>query len=134
MATKMFVNLPVRDLNASMDFFKAIGFTFEPKFTDETAACMVVSEENYVMLLTHPKFRDFVRKDISDTGKTVAVITALSADNREAVDAMADKAIQAGGVETLPSQDHGFMYTRSFQDLDGHHWEVFYMDMSQVTW
>ena len=130
----MFVNLPVRDLNASMDFFKAIGFTFEPKFTDETAASMIVSEENYVMLLTLPKFREFVRKDISDTGKTVAVITALSAENREAVDAMADKAMQAGATETLPTQDHGFMYTRSFQDLDGHHWEVFYMDMSQVTW
>ena len=134
MATKMFVNLPVKDLKISMDFFTNLGFSFNPAFTDETAASMVVSEENYVMLLTHPKFKEFTGKEISNAQKTTEVIIALSADSREAVDGMADKAINGGSSESGPARDHGFMYQRSFQDPDGHFWEVFYMDMSKVNW
>jgi len=134
MATKMFVNLPVKDLKASMDFFAGLGFTFDARFTDETAASMVVSEENYVMLLTQDKFRDFTSKELCDAQKSTEVIVALSADSNEAVDQMADKAIASGGTETAPAKDYGFMYQRSFQDLDGHMWEVLYMDMSKVNW
>jgi predicted lactoylglutathione lyase len=134
MATKMFVNLPVKDLKISMDFFTGLGFSFNPTFTDETAAYMIVSEENYVMLLTYPKFSEFTGKEISDAQNSTEVIIALSADNKEAVDEMADKAISSGGSESGPARDYGFMYQRSFQDPDGHMWEVLYMDMSKVNW
>ena len=130
----MFVNLPVKDLKVSMDFFAGLGFSFDARFTDETAASMVVSEENYVMLLTHEKFSDFTGKEIGDAQKITEVIVALSADSKEAVDEMADKALKGGGKESAPARDYGFMYQRSFQDPDGHMWEVFYMDMSKVNW
>jgi predicted lactoylglutathione lyase len=134
MATKIFVNLPVRDLKASMDFFSGLGFSFNPQFTDDTAASMIVSEENYVMLLTHDKFREFTGKEIADSQKSTEVIVALSAESREAVNDMADKALKSGGSESGPARDYGFMYQRSFQDPDGHLWEVLHMDMSKVTW
>ena len=134
MATKMFVNIPVRDLKRSMDFFSALGFSFDRRFTDETAASMVVSEENYVMLLTHDKFREFTGKEIADAQKSTEVIIAISADSRVAVDELADKALNNGGTEPAPAKDYGFMYQRSFQDPDCHMWEVLYMDMSMVNW
>ena len=130
MATKIFVNLPVKNLDKSMDFFKKLGFSFNPQFTDETAACMVISDDIYAMLLTHSKFREFTRKEIADATKTTEVLTALSMDSREQVNALVDKALAAGATPAREPADHGFMFERSFNDLDGHIWEIFYMDMS----
>lgn len=131
MATKIFVNLPVKDLNKSVEFFTKLGFKFNPQFTDENATCMIISEEGFVMLLVEKFFKTFTKKDIADASKNTEVIMALSADSKAAVDTMADAAIAAGGKQTNDTDDKGFMYTRSFQDLDGHMWEVIYMDMSQ---
>lgn len=133
MATKIFVNLPVKDLNKSISFFKNLGFSFNPQFTDETAACMVISEDIYAMLLTHPKFREFTRKEISDSSKNTEVIVALSAESKEKVSETVDNAIKAGGIEPIEAKDYGFMYQRSFQDLDGHLWEVLWMDPSAIN-
>ena len=129
MSTKIFINLPVADLPESKSFYSAIGFTINPQFTDETAACMVLSEEIYVMLLTKAKFAEFTNKTIGDTQKSTSVINALSLDNKEDINVMADKALQAGGKEPIEPKDYGFMQQRTFEDLDGHLWEVFYMDM-----
>jgi predicted lactoylglutathione lyase len=131
MSTKIFVNLPVKDLNKSMDFFKALGWTFNPQFTDETAACLVISDDIYAMLLTHKKFSEFTSKSISD-GATAEAIIALSVDNKADVGRIADAALAKGGKEAKPPQDYGFMQLRSFLDLDGHHWEVLYMDPAHV--
>lgn len=131
MSKKIFINLPVADLQKSMDFYTAIGFTNNPAFTDETAACMVLSEEIYVMLLTHAKFSEFITKDIINTKTTAGVINALSADSADEVNAMMAAVVKAGGKETLPQKDYGFMIQSSFEDVDGNLWEVFYMDMSQ---
>lgn len=132
MATKIFINLPVADLPKAMSFYTAIGFTNNPQFTDETAACMVVSEEIYVMLLTHAKFNEFITKEIGDTSTTTSVINALSADSPEEVNTMVEKALQSGGKEPMAARDYGFMQQRSFEDPDGHLWEIFYMDMSKL--
>jgi predicted lactoylglutathione lyase len=132
MKTQIFVNLHVKDLKASMDFYTQVGFTNNPQFTDETAACMVLSEEIYVMLITHNRFKDFTKKAISDATKTTEVINAVSMESREKVTEIADKAIAAGATENMPAQDHGFMFLRSFADLDGHIWEVFWMDPTKV--
>ena len=128
MATQIFVNLPVRDLEKSKAFFKALGYANNPQFTDENAACIVVSDTIYVMLLVEPFFQGFTRKAIADARTHTEVILCLSADTRAGVDALADKAIAAGGSVTLEAKDYGFMYQRSFQDLDGHQWEVVHMD------
>lgn len=133
MATKIFVNLPVKNLSHSMEFFKNIGFSFNAQFTDETAASMVVSEDIYVMLLTHSKFREFTTKEITDSTKNAEVILALSADNKEKVGELVDKAVKAGGKESSQAKDYGFMYQRSFQDLDGHLWEVLWMDPAAIN-
>ena len=132
MATKIFVNLPVKDLKKSMAFFTAIGFKNNPQFTDDTAACMVVSEEIYFMLLTHPKFKAFTPKEIADATKTTEVLTALSCDKREQVDEYVKKAVAAGGSTYNEPKDYGFMYSHGFQDPDGHIFEVFFMDESHV--
>lgn len=132
MATKIFVNLPVRDLDKSVAFFTGLGFTFNPQFTDENATCMIIGEDIFVMLLVEKYFKTFTKKEIADTKKSTEVIIALSADSREKVDELADKALAAGGKKSLDPQDHGFMYQRSFQDLDGHLWELTYMDMSAI--
>jgi uncharacterized protein len=132
MTTKMFVNLPVHDLPKSITFFTQLGFRFNPQFTDETATCMIVSEENYVMLLTHEKFTTFTPKTICDATKSTEVLVCLSAKSRENVDEMVRKAVAAGGTLYKDPQDHGFMYEHGFQDLDGHIWEVMYMDPSAV--
>lgn len=131
MAKKIFINLPVKDLEKSKTFFMALGYTFNPQFTDETAACLVISEEIYAMLLTAEKFKQFTKKDIADSTKTAEVILALSADSRQEVDAMMEKVFAAGGKEPRGAEDYGFMYGRTFEDLDGHIWETFFMDASQ---
>ncbi|HET6528504.1 MAG TPA: VOC family protein [Balneolaceae bacterium] len=132
MATQIFVNLPVKDLKKSMEFFSQLGYEFNEQFTDETAACMVISDEIYAMLLTHAKFKEFTSKEIADADKTTEVMIALSADSKDEVNELADKALQAGGSEAYDPQDLGFMFSRSFNDLDGHIWEVLWMDMNQV--
>jgi uncharacterized protein len=132
MSTAIFVNLPVKDLKKSMAFFEALGFTFNPQFTDDNAACMVISEHNYAMLLTHDYFKSFATKPISDAHKSTEVMIALGLESREAVDGMVDKALKAGGKEPRPKQDHGFMVQRTFEDLDGHVWEPMWMDAAQV--
>lgn len=133
MSTQIFLNLPVKDLERSMDFFTALGYSFDKQFTDENAACLVIDEDHvYAMLLTHDSFRRFTRKELADTSTSTEAIIALSADSRDAVDALVDKALASGGSASNEPDDHGFMYGRSFQDPDGHLWEVFYMDMSAV--
>lgn len=133
MNRQIFVNLPVADLKKSMDFFASLGFTFNQQFTDETAACMVISEgNNYAMLLTHPKFKEFAPNAIADARKTTQVLNCLSCANRNEVDEMVRKAVAGGGNTYKEPQDHGFMYFHAFQDLDGHCWELMYMDPSAV--
>lgn len=130
---KLFVNIPVNDLQRSIDFFEALGFTFNPQFTDATATCMIVGEDAYFMLLTNDKFREFSRRPIPDTLSETGALFAISVDGREEVDAMVNKAIAAGGASALEPQDHGFMYQSSFYDLDGYHWEVFWMDPNAIN-
>ena len=130
MPQMIFVNLPVKDLKKSMAFFEALGFSFNPQFTDETAACMVISDTIFAMLLTHEKFASFSPKPIADTSQSLEVLTALSRDSREAVDAIVSAALAAGGTTFSESKDYGFMYAHGFQDLDGHVWEVMWMDES----
>jgi uncharacterized protein len=127
-ATKIFVNLPVKDLAKTMEFFTKLGFTFNPQFTNENAACMIVGEDIFVMLLVEKFFGTFTKKGICDTTKDTEVIVALSAENREKVDQMINKVIEAGGRESREPQDYGWMYGRSFQDIDGHIWEIVYME------
>lgn len=128
MITKIFVNLPVRDLNNTIDFFTKLGFSFNPQFTDENATCMIVGEDIFVMFLVENFFKTFTKKNISDTAKSTEVIVALSAQSRQEVDQMINKVVEAGGREPKESQDHGWMYGRSFEDINGHLWEIFYMD------
>jgi uncharacterized protein len=132
MATKIFVNLPVKDLKRSIEFFTKLGFRFNQQFTDETATCMIVTEDIFVMLLTEEKFKTFTPKEICDARKFTEVLVALSYDNRAEVDDLVRKAVAGGGSTYNEPQDHGFMYSHGFQDLDGHIWEVFYMDPSFV--
>ncbi|HEX8631179.1 MAG TPA: VOC family protein [Catenuloplanes sp.] len=132
MATSIFVNLPVNDLDTSVGFFDKLGFATNPQFTNDQAACIVISDTIHVMLLVKPMFQTFTRKNIVDAGQGTEVILALSADSREKVDELADTALAAGGSAANDPQDHGFMYSRSFQDPDGHLWEVLYMDPGYV--
>lgn len=131
-ADKIFVNLPVKNLDNSIEFFTKIGFEFNAQFTDQNATCMVISDHIFAMLLVEEYFKTFMTKEISDSVNTAEVIIALSADSREQVDEIVTKALEAGGKHSNDPADHGFMYTRSFQDLDGHLWEVMYMDPSTV--
>lgn len=132
MKPKIFINLPVADLQKSMQFYTQIGFTNNPHFTDETAAAMVLSDEIYVMLLTHEKFSQFVNKPIGNASQQAGAIYALELGSTEAMHKMANDALAAGGKEPVEAKDFGFMQQRSFEDLDGHLWEVFYMDMSKM--
>jgi predicted lactoylglutathione lyase len=127
---KLFVNLAVRDLPRSTEFFRSLGFEFNPKFTDDKAACMVLSEDAYVMLLPEPFFRTFTKREVCNTATHTEALNALSCSNREEVDELVAKAIAAGGKHAMDPIDHGFMYGSSFYDLDGHDWEVFWMDPS----
>lgn len=132
MSTKIFVNLAVRDLAKSIDFFTALGYSFNPQFTDENAGCLVISEDIYAMLLTEPFFKTFTGKEVVDSTKSTEVIIALSTDSRQEVDTLVDRALAAGGQVANEPSDQGFMYNRSFYDLDGHMWEVVYMDPAAV--
>ena len=123
MANKIFVNLPVKNLKKSVDFFTELGFTFNPKFTDETATCMVVTDDIFIMLLTEAKFKTFTPKEICDATKSTEVLVCLSIETREGVNEMVRKAVAGGGKTYNQPQDHGFMYGHGFQDLDGHIWD-----------
>lgn len=123
----MFVNLPVRDLERSKAFFARLGFSFEPRYTDEKAACMIVSELGYVMLLQEAFYRTFTRRELCDTTRHEEGLVALSCVSRVEVDALVAAAVAGGGAEAMEPTDHGFMYERSFHDPDGHHWAVFWM-------
>jgi len=131
-AKQIFVNLAVKDLKRTMDFFTGLGFSFNPQFTDEQAACMIIGENIYAMLIVESYFKTFTRKAVSDASNTSEVLTALSLESRERVDRIADKALASGGSPNIDAQDHGWMYSRSFQDPDGHIWELLYMDESQL--
>ena len=133
MTQQLFVNLPVRDLAKARTFYEAIGAVNNPQFSDDTSACMVLSDTLYVMLLTHAKWAFFTSKPIVDAHQASEVMLALSATDRKAVDAIVEAASANGGkADANPPQDHGFMYGRSFEDVDGHIWENFFMDMSQM--
>jgi uncharacterized protein len=128
----IFVNLAVRDLAASRAFFERLGFAFDERFADDSCACMVVSDQAYVMLLVEPRFAGFTRKAVADARRTTEAILCVSADSREGVDALADAALAAGATAAGEPMDHGFMYGRSFNDLDGHLWEVVWMSPEAV--
>ena len=128
MTTQIFVNLPVKDLSRTVEFFKKLGFAFDAQFTDENATCMIINDNIFVMLLVEKFFKSFTKKEICDTTKHTEVIIALSTDSREKVDKMMQNVFQAGGKESREPQDHGWMYGRSFQDINGHLWEIIYMD------
>lgn len=129
---KLFVNIPVRDLQRSIDFFESLGFAFNTQFTDATGTCMLVGEDAYFMLMTAEKFRDFSKRPLGDAQKETNALFAISVNSRDEVNALVETALTAGGSHAADPQDHGFMYVRSFYDLDGHHWEVFWMDPSSV--
>ncbi|KON70723.1 VOC family protein [Peribacillus butanolivorans] len=129
-AEKIFVNLPVKDLNASIEFFTKVGFDFNEQMTNENATCVVISETIYVMLLVEDYFKTFTKREIPDTAKSTEAIVALSVKSKGEVDEIVNKALDAGGKPFNEAIDHGFMYGWSFQDIDGHLWEIFYMDES----
>jgi len=128
MTTQIFVNLPVKDLSRTVEFFKKLGFAFNPQFTDENATCMIINNNIFVMLLVEKFFKTFTKKEICDTTKDTEVIIALSTESREKVDEMMQNVFEAGGKESREPQDYGWMYGRSFQDINGHIWEIIYMD------
>ncbi len=132
MAAKIFVNLPVKNLNNSVEFFTQLGFTFSPQFTDETATCMIVAEDIYVMLLTEEKFKTFIPKELCDATESTEVVVCLSCESQAEVDEMVRKAIAAGGTTYNDPQDYGFMYGHGFQDLDGHIWELIFMEPGAI--
>ncbi|MFV8343557.1 VOC family protein [Flavobacterium sp. XS2P39] len=132
MASKIFINLAVKDLKKSIAFFTKLGFTFNPQFTDDTATCMIIAENIFAMLLTEKRFKDFTKKEICNAHKNTEVLLAMDAESKEKVDEMVKTAVNAGGSIYMEPQDHGWMYGHSFADLDGHQWEIFYMDESAV--
>jgi len=132
MATKIFVNLPVKDLDKSITFFTKLGFSFNAQFTNEKAACMIIGGDIFIMLLVEPFFKSFTKKEIADATKTTESIICLSAESREKVDEMVNLALEAGGTAPNDKQDHGYMYGHGFEDLDGHLWEVMWMDPGAV--
>jgi uncharacterized protein len=132
LTTKLFVNLPVNDLNKTIKFFTHLGFTFNPQFTDENATCMIIGNESFVMFLVEKFFKNFTNKEICNATDKTEVILALSVKNRGQVDNMITKVIEAGGKEYMKSQDHGWMYYRSFEDINGHVWEIVYMDENSI--
>ena len=132
MSTKIFVNLPVKDLARSTAFFQALGYAFNPQFTDETAACMVISDDIYAMLLTHAKFKEFTPKAICDATKSTEVLVCLSCESQQHVKDLVKKALAAGGTQYADAKDYGFMYQHGYQDLDGHLWELIYMEPGAI--
>jgi len=131
MAKQIFINLAVKDVQKSMDFYTALGFTNNPQFSDENGKCMVWSDEIFVMILSYDKFKSFVNKPIADTKSTIAGIYSLSLDSIEEVNNLMINGLNAGGTEPNEMRDYGFMQQRTIEDLDGHTWEVFYMDVSK---
>jgi predicted lactoylglutathione lyase len=131
-ARKIFVNLAVKDLDKAVEFFTKLGFSFDPRFTDETATCMIVSDDAFVMLLREDRFKDFTKKPLADPARQTEAIVALSAESREQVDELADKALAAGATPANDPMDMDFMYGRSFHDPDGHLWELIWMDPSAI--
>jgi predicted lactoylglutathione lyase len=129
---KLFVNIPVSNLQRSIEFFEALGFAFNVQFTDATATCMLVGEDAYFMLLQRERFATFCKRPVGDAHKETNALFALGVNSRAEVDEMVRKAVAAGGSHALDPQDHGFMYAWSFYDIDGHHWEVFWMDPSTI--
>ena len=130
MSTQIFINLPVKDLNRSIEFFKKLGYSFNQEFTNEDATCMIVAENIFVMLLTEQFFKGFIPGEIADARKHTESIICLSTENKEAVDELVRKAVEAGGTTFREPQDHGFMYAHGYQDLDGHIWELTAMPAS----
>lgn len=133
MTTKVFVNLPVKNIVETKEFFTKLGFSFNNQFTNESAACMIINDDSYIMLLTHPRFQEFTKKKIADPDKTCQVLVAISAESREQVDAMFQNAIKAGGKQARETQDYGFMYGRTFEDINGHTWEAIWVDSSAIS-
>jgi predicted lactoylglutathione lyase len=129
----LFLNTTATDVPATRTFFGELGFEFNETFSDENTACLVINELTVAMLMTPARFRDFIIGDIADTSKEREVLIAISAESREAVDSLVDKALEIGGSTWMDAQDHGFMYGRSFRDLDGHVWEVSWMDQSAIS-
>ncbi len=132
-ARKLFVNIPVQDLQRSIVFFESLGFAFNPQFTDATATCMLVGEDAYFMLLDKERFAGFSKRPMGDPRRETNALFAISVGSREEVDAMVQQAVAVGGSHAVDPQDHGFMYGWSFYDLDGHHWEVFWMDPAAIA-
>ncbi|MNT25912.1 Glyoxalase-like domain protein [compost metagenome] len=130
--SKLFVNLPIKDLEASVAFFTKLGFAFNPQFTDDKAACMIVGDDAFVMLLTNEFFETFTKKSLADATLTTEVIVAVSAESKEAVDTMVEASLENGGKESNQLQDQGFMYSWSFKDLDDHLWEVIWMNPATI--
>lgn len=131
MAKQIFINLAVKDLQKSMDFYTALGFTNNPQFSDDTGKCMVWSENIFVMILTHEKFSSFATKPLTDTKSNLAGLFSLSVDSVDEVNNIMTKGLNAGGIEPNEFKDYGFMQQRTIEDLDGHTWEIFYMDMTK---
>lgn len=132
MTRQIFINLPIQNLKRSVDFFTGLGFSFNAQFTDEKATCMIVNDSAYIMLLVNEYFGTFIKKPLSDATKQTEVLIAISAESRAGVDALVDKALASGATVAKEPMDHGFMYVRTFYDLDGHHWEVMWMDPSAL--
>lgn len=132
MTTRIFVNLPVKDLDRSVAFFTGLGYTFNPQFTDDSATCMVISEDIFVMLLVESRFKTFTPKPVADAAAATEVLVSLSAESRDDVRAICEKAFAAGGRRYKEPEDHGFMYGWGFEDLDGHIWEYVWMDPAAV--
>jgi len=129
---KIFVNLPVRSLPRSIEFWSKLGFAFDPRFTDDSATCMILSDEAFVMLLVEARFKDFAKKEICDARTRTEGIFGLTAGSKAEVDDLVKTALSSGATPAADTMDHGFMYTRSFCDPDGHHWEVFWMDPNAI--
>lgn len=132
MTRQIFINLPIQNLKRSVDFFTSLGFGFNAQFTDEKATCMIVNDSAYIMLLVNEYFGTFIKKPLSDATKQTEVLIAISAESRAGVDTLVDKALASGATVAKEPMDHGFMYVRTFYDLDGHHWEVMWMDPSAL--
>ncbi|MGH8794063.1 MAG: VOC family protein [Stackebrandtia sp.] len=132
MSTMIFPNLPVKNVEASKAFFKALGYDHDPRFSDENAVSIVISDTIVVMLLAEPYFQTFTKKAVADTSTTVEALIALSVESRQQVDELVDAALAAGGTAAGEAKDMGFMYGRDFFDLDGHHWEIVHMDLSAM--
>ncbi|BDQ03525.1 VOC family protein [Ignavibacterium sp.] len=133
MTRQIFVNLPVKNVKRSMNFFSQLGFSFNMQFTDDKAACLVIGENIYAMLLHEEFFKTFTKKELADATKVTEVLIAIDVESREAVDSMIQKAVNAGGTIYSEPSDHGWMYQHSFADLDGHQWEVFYSDINALN-